>query len=197
VVDDLNLREPDPVEWDSYDEGGGKFKPLAPEGIYTVVEVAQPTIGSRDGYLSFTLANLKIVDEGPGKDQEIRFADISTKKWPNRNGSSMGDYLRAHGVVLQGKPTNDDYKAAVGAVNGRPFKVSVVWNGRCPVCATYFRKADSYPTKDDGTKQSFMDCPNGCKDPSGVLNEATGEVRASRVFANLKVGWFVSAVSKK
>lgn len=196
MVDDLNLKEPDPVNWDTYDEGGKKYKPLAPEGIYTVVETGQPTKGSRDGYLSFTLSNLKIVDEGPGKDQEIRFADISTKQWPGRNASSMGDFLRAHGVKLTGKPTNANYEEAVQAVNGRPFKVSVQWNGKCPVCGTYFRKAEVYPTRDDGTKQSFMDCPNGCKDPSGTLDEKTGEVRAARVFANLRVGWFVSAIGK-
>lgn len=194
MVNDTMLHAPDPVDWSTYDDGGKKFVPLAPEGEYTVQETDAPTQGVRDGYLTFTLAPLKILDKGPGEGQEIRFADISTKKWPKRNGSSMGDYLRAKGVSLQGTPSNEQYIAAVKAVTTRPFRISVRWNGKCQVCGSYFRGAAAYPVREDGSPQSYMDCPNGCKDPSGTLIEGTDEVRPSRVFANLRVGFFKVAV---
>lgn len=192
MVDDQKLREPDPVDWDSYEDGGKKFVPLAPEGIYTVAESGPPTLEiTDDGYLTYVLSPLKIVDEGPGKGQEIRYTRISTKQWPGRNASSMGDYLRAKGIKLQGKPTNEMYQQAVMAATNLPFQINASWKGRCPACKNYFKRAEVYPTREDGTKQSYMDCPNGCKDPEGVVNEETGEVRPARVFANLTVGWFV------
>lgn len=186
----VELREPDPLKWDEYAgttaSPQGDAKPrfvLAPKGVYTVLAKDRPTKGAtREGYLQYELGNLILSAPGqPYDNQEIRYTRVNTKRWPNREASSLADYLVAHGD--QTKPnTNAEYEAAVERVWATPAQVRVNWRGRCKSCGFEIKGYDDFPTRDDGSKASIVDCPT-CK---------ANDNQERPIFANLEIKAFLT-----
>lgn len=158
-VNTTQLREPDPIAADAYVDGGGKVIPIPPKGVYTLVTDPQIEWGATsDGYLQATLTH-KVQDPGKPWDQHaVRYHRISTKKWPNREGSSMADYIRAHGVPTL--PTsNAQYQATVQALAGRPFEAGIDWEIYNSALNLNLKGMDAFPTLPSGEKQDWVSNP--------------------------------------
>ena len=184
-INSLNLREPDPIDYDNYDSGERKAVVLPPKGVYTISVAAKPeAAATKDNYLMINFPSLMIQAPGTAYDlAEIRFTKKSVKKYANREGTPLGDFLLAFG--LKGQRTNEDYVNAALATENRSFTSSVDWRGYCSGCSTeHAKKMEDFPIGADGQRQQWMDCPSGCVDQTDP-----NAPRPKRVWANLTLGW--------
>jgi hypothetical protein len=157
-VNTTDLREPDPIAADGYVDGGGKVIPIPPKGTYTLTTTNIEWGADRDGYLQATMTH-KVNDAGKAHDQhEVRYHRISTKKWPNREASSMGDYIRAFGV--RELPTsNTQYQAVVNSLAGRPFEAGLDWEIYNQEKGVQLKGMDSFPETAGGGRQDWVPDP--------------------------------------
>lgn len=175
MADVNQAKAPDAIDWSNYSDGKTIIPaPLAGEVGLQTTKVDWGT--TRDGYLQAVLS-VKVI--APGKDgdgHEAGFIRVSTKKWPNRNGSPMGDYLRAHGVAAA-PTTNEEYTSLVNATIGRAADAAVDRRGWDKVTSTPYEDAAFIV---DGKPVNFLQLENPER----------------RVFANLNVRFFKSAIKK-
>jgi hypothetical protein len=178
-VNTTQLREPDPIGAGEYVDGGGKIAPPPPKGTHNLVATAAEWGADKEGYLQATLT-AKVVAPGlPHDGHEIRYWRISTKRWPNRAGSSMGDFVRAHGVPTL--PTdNAGYKAIVESLLNRPFEGGIDWE--------IYNGGENKNVTVKGM-ESFPDLPGGGKQDY-VVDPANGK----KVYARARVTFTVSKV---
>jgi hypothetical protein len=161
-ISQLNLKEPDPVDWADYAPASSGPQAPPPAGTYTVVAPDKFSYGANaEGRLVVTVDPLKIV--GPTNvDKVVRFTRVSSKKYSNRNASPVGDYLRAHGIQLQGNPSNQDIADAVEQTAGRPFTIDLDWEGYDKEAGeTVYRTMDEFPDDGKGGKQFIVKTPTG------------------------------------
>lgn len=192
MAEDINTTQiapPDPLDFNEVDENLAKprkaFK--LPDGgkVYTGIirSVDQLAKGrtKRTGHLQYELKDLEIVAPGQPEDAfKIRFGTyINTMKSQLAGrGSSMIEYLRAHGY--QGRPTTDaEYEGAVPLTVGRPFPFYANWEARCKQCNWKLKGFSKFPVAADGTRVSRVTCPN-CSTADAPVT----------VFANLIVSSF-------
>ena len=177
MADVNQAKAPDQIDWSDYNDGGGKgfvAPPLAGEVGLQTTAIEWGT--TKDDYLQATLT-VKVVAPGQeGDGHEARFIKLSTKKWPNRNGSPMGDYLRAHGIT-SAPTTNAEYQSLVNATKDRVAMAAVNRRGWDKNTQTSYEDAAFVV---DGKPVTFLQLENPER----------------RVFANLNVRYFKSAIAK-
>ena len=164
-INNLELKPPDPIDWDDTGSKGGSFK-LVPKGEYTLVAREMPEKGAtREGYLQFKFKTLYIVAPGtPYDSQEVRYTNVNTKNWPNRKGSSFSDFLLAAGIAFR-PTTNEEYEAAIAATLNVPFRARLDWEAVCKEGNYHYRLKgmENFPTDAEGAKISSFNCPECAK----------------------------------
>lgn len=185
----MNLIEPEQVELDTYQDGGGSGKSFAPpdEGKYTgrLPMITEENFGpTNEGYLKLKI-DFDIADAPPrtdGAPQQIKYASFSAKKYKNRNGSQMLDLIRACGVTPTAN-TNEYLKQTLKGLSGQTFQFQLVWEA-------YNKDAD----ENINGQENFPPDPNNAgKRLSYVIDPYDN---TKRWFANAKVKYTISAVGK-
>lgn len=191
-VAQTNLVAFDPINYDSYQDGGGSGKSFAPppEGRYTgkapiIKDDGSDTISENnsfgrtaEGYLKLNLDGVELLD-GPNPGYKIRFQTISSKKMKNREASQVLDFLRACGVAA--RPTNEkELRQACKLASGRPFQFQLNW--------------EAY-NKDTQENYTILDA---ARDAQGnTLSYVTDPYDSQkRWFFNGKIRYFVSALKQ-
>lgn len=148
------------AEWDTYDVGGDS-KPLPPEGTYlmrskTPLDPKEDLSVGKDGQL--IIRNDPTIIAGPAAGYVCKYNRVSTKRYANRNASPAGDYLKAIGY--RGQPTTpNEYADAAAAVAGQTFEAETQWRARDKDTGFEVKGMENFPTKPDGTRQSWVAAP--------------------------------------
>ncbi len=196
-INDLNgLREPDPIEWDSYDPGrtgGGSFV-LPPKGAYTLLFTGEPKrVPHKEGYLQYELTPITVIDPGkPWDGYQFNYSKVNTKQWSGRNASSIGDYLLSVGgeaaLTVDGRyPTsNDDYINVVEGLVNPQFRAFLDQRAWCKTCnngkGRAWKGMASIPEDADGNKVTRFNCPSCSTEGNPVT-----------VFVNVQISSFIPA----
>ena len=177
-VSQLNLAQPDSINWDEYQDGGKGFAP-PPAGRYWGIAPESFTFKpTQERKLMAVIDPITIAPGQEGAGYQVRFSNASVKKFEKREGSMLGDYLRSHGIVSQPR-TNEEYAALVESTAGRQFEFMLNWEAYCKQCQTTAAKGfKNFPNDGNGGKVSKIKCPH-CD---------------TEVYANGKATAFISAV---
>lgn len=173
----INLDAVEQANYEDYQDAQTR-KPTPPAGIY---DVQLPTEfkykKGNAGQLIILLDPLKIVG-GEHDGRELRFTQVSTKKFKNVNASQAADVLRNVGSVAQ-PSTVEEWREAYENIAGEvATNVRCIWRGYDKETQVeYDEKA--FPVLEDGTRQDFLELVS--------VNPATGEEATRRVWANLNV----------
>lgn len=212
----MNLREPEQVDWDNYNSGS-KFAPPPPAldangkpiVYYGVVGEAKEDEPDR-GFLSFLLDPIKIVRSGNGADgYSIRFTRASVRPFTKKDASGeevpvkgnpnkLANFLRA--VGLQVKPqTNSDYRAAVKAASGRTFPFTIDWEAYNKDTGERVKGYLSFPEDPErpGQRKAILKAGDVVteRDNKGVIT-GTRTVQSEVLFANARLRYFQDATPK-
>jgi hypothetical protein len=172
------LAAPDPIEggWDNYQDGG-QGRPVPPAGKYfgrapDTFEFSK----TREDQLQVLIDPVIIVQaDEVSNDYPVRFTRASAKKFPRRNGSMMGDYLRAHGSAARPE-SPQDYADAVEETAGRVFPFVADWEAYCKECQTSIKGMSNFPADGNGGHSPRTKC-SGCEKP---------------LYANLRINYFIA-----
>lgn len=191
-VAQTNLVAFDPIDFDQYEDGGGKDFSTPPEGRYVgrapiikddgtdVISDTNSFGRTAEGYLKLNLDGVTLVD-GPKPGYAIRYQTISSKKYKARNGSQVLDFLRACGIAA--RPQSDaELRAACKMASNRTFSFQLVWEG--------FNKS---------TEENFgiAECDTDPNDPTKKLSYMTDPYDPTkRWFANGRIRYFISAIKQ-
>jgi hypothetical protein len=183
-VSQLNLREPDLINFDKYQDGGNSFTP-PPEGKYfgQVSPITDEAFGATgEGYLKLTVPEITIVNAQTGNGYKVKYTQLSSKKYAKREGSQFLDFLRAAGIAA--RPTsNEELKSAAKMASGRVVQFQLIW--------------EAY---DKNTKQSTSGYENFPVDPADASKRLTYVLDTidenKKWYANGKVRYFISAINK-
>ncbi len=187
----LGLVEVEPVDYEQYQEttgGGGQSYAPPPEGKYTGrVTITDEDFGAtKEGFLKVSFKEIEIIgsENGQGVGYKIKYQmPLSAKKYSNREGNSIIDFIRACGLPLRPK-SNEEYIAAVKMASGKPFKFQLMW--------------EAYSTNmDPNTIKGETNFPFDPQDPEKRqpwVQDPTDEKK--RIFANGKVKYYISAIQK-
>ena len=186
-INDVSVKPPDPIDLETYDsgakKGSGKQVFLPEKGRYQFEVVGvdcTETTRTQEGYLKAVLT-LKTINPGqPSDGHEIRYVNVSTKRYSNRNGSGMMDFLRAVGYT--GLPSTDaEYVALANAAMGRTIEAGVNWEAQDPDTREALAKdMNDFPVI-DGKRQQYLTRKD---DPEN-----------KRVWARARVTYYVSKVA--
>lgn len=191
----MELTEPDPIDFEKYQDGstGQSYAP-PPEGQYVAKapifrDNGTTTIGpdnsfgaTKAGYLKVAIDPIEIV--GPTNEgYKVRFASLSAKKYSNREGNQILDFLRACGLPIRPK-TNDEYKSAIKMASGKVFKFGLVWEAYIKDTEQTIKGQDNFP----------LDPQDPTKRLSYVVDEFDPK---KKHYANGKVKYYVSAIQKQ
>lgn len=191
-VAQMNLTPFDILDFDSYEEGGGSGKSYAPpaEGRYTgrvvIKDDGTDTISetnsfgrTAEGYLKLRLDPIEIL-EASANGYQVRFTNLSSKKYAKRNGSQVYDFLRACGI--DARPKNEaELRAALKSASGRPFQFQLIWEAYNKDTQESTSGVENFPKDESGNPQPW------------VRDEFDSN---KRWFANGKVRYFISALKK-
>ena len=188
-----NLKPFDAIDFENYKDGGGSGKSFAPppEGRYTgrvpiikddgtdVFSDTNDFGRTQEGYLKLRLDPITVID---AKDYQIRFTNLSSKKFKNREGSQVLDLLRSCGIAA--RPQSEaELRSALKMASNRTFQFQLVWEAYNKDAQESYSGMDSgiFKKNEDGTYQPYVTDPyDGTK----------------RWWANGKVRYFVSALNK-
>lgn len=184
----MNLVEPDEIDFENYAEsasGSGQSYAPPPEGRYVgkaPIFTDECFGATQAGYLKVSIPEIEIV--GPsGAGYKIRYQmPLSAKKYSNREGNSIIDFLRACGIPVRPK-TNDEYKSAVKMASNKTFQFGLVWEA--------YNKDTQETTKGE---ENFPVDPQDATKHQPWFPDPYDEKK--RVFANGKVKYYVSAITK-
>lgn len=181
-VSQMSLLEPDLILFEKYEDGNKSFGP-PPEGRYFARIPVFPSnddpavFGSTQaGYLKINIPPIEVV----GTDYKIRFTSLSAKKYSNREGNQIIDFVRACGLDLR-PTTNEEYKAAVRQCSGRTAQFGLVWEAYNKADQTTTKGAKNFPVGEDGKPQSWL--PDPYED-------------GKKIYANGKVQFWISGLQK-
>lgn len=183
-ITQLNLVEPEQINFDKYQDGGNSSFAPPPEGRYfgKAPTITDESFGAtKEGYLKVTLDPIEIVNDPTHTGYKIRFTTLSVKKYKNREGSQVMDFLRSVGLNVRPK-TNEEYKAAMKQASGRTFQFALIW--------------ESYNKDTQETTSGMDNFPPDPQNPDRKLPYVVDPFDATkRWWANGKVRYFVSAVT--
>lgn len=182
-VAQLNLTPLNAIDYSNYKDGAAGSAP-PPEGKYfgRVGTIEESNFGAtKEGNLKITLPDVELVNNAEGNGYKIRFASLSSKKYKNREGSQMADFLRACGIPVQPK-TNEEMKAAFKMASNRQFQFQGVWEAYNKDTQTNISGEASFPLGADGKRQSF------------IIDEFDP---SKKWYANLKIKYTISALGKE
>ncbi len=158
------------------------------EGRYTgrigaILDDGSDTISSTnsfgrtaEGYLKVELPEIEILDQA-ANGYKVKYTRLSSKKYSNRNGSQVMDFLRACGMDVRPK-TEAELRAALKLTAGRPFQFQLVWEAYNKDTQETISGAANFPKDGNNQPQPFI------RDEYDT---------SKRWFANGKVRYFVSA----
>ncbi len=194
-VAQTNLASFDIIDFDNYQDGGGSGKSYAPpvEGQYmgkvpaikddgTDVLSATNDFGrTQEGYLKFRLDPVELV----GVEYTIKYQQpFSSKKYKNREGSQVFDFLRACGIAA--RPKNEqELRQAIKMASGRTFKFSLVWEA--------YNKSSQESVSGQANFPEITDAAGKVTNQPWIRDEFDSNIR---YFANGKIRYFVSAITK-
>lgn len=179
----LNLRKPEPTNWDNYPPGGAVRKRPHQPGTYTFRAPALKDIkfDTQDGYLRF-VNKAVIVDADPERDDMV--FDYVTNK-PYRTGkrqgaSRMGDFLLAVGSEAQPQDHEEWAEAVEEATEGM-FSAILDWDA-------YDKDSDREVAS---TATDFPEDPNnpGERLPYVEVERADGSIK--RIAARQRIKFYV------
>lgn len=173
----INLDAVEQANYEDYQDAQTR-KPTPPPGLYDVQLPGEFKYkkGSA-GQLIILMDPLKIVG-GDADGRDIRFTQVSTKKFSNVNASQAADVLRNVGSVAQPHTVKDWQDAFENIAGQVATNVRCVWSGYDKITKTeYDEKA--FPMGADGTRQDYFDVE--------AVDPNTGETTTRRVWANLRV----------
>ena len=200
-MNQMNLKEPDQLNWDGYASGSQWVAPppaLGPDGKPIVYFGQVPPLGEKafgvtdEGYRQYDIDPITLVRAGEGVNgYKIRFTRVTTKKF-QKNGtpidaSSVGNYLRACGIT--NKPQkNAEYDAAVKATQGKTPGFTVDWEARSKDTGEKIKGYVNFPDDPErpGQKKAILKSGDVYKDETGALKAVQAEV----MFANVRVRYF-------
>lgn len=173
----INLEAVEQANYTDYQDAQTR-KPTPPSGVYDLQLPGEFKYKKGNaGQLIIALDPLKIVG-GEHDGRDVRFTQVSTKKFKNVNASQAVDLLRNLGSVAQPSTVKEWQEAMEGVAGEIATKVLCIWRGYDKVTQMeYDEKA--FPLLEDGTRQDFLTLTS--------INAETGEVSDRRVWANLNV----------
>lgn len=182
-VAQLNLVEPDQIDFDKYEDGGGKSYGPPAEGRYfakvPLIPVSDdPAVfqSTREGYLKIKVDPLAVV----GTEYNVRFTTLSAKKYSNREGNQILDFIHACGLDLRPK-TNEEYKQAVRLCSGKTAQFGLIWEAYNKDTEETTKGAKNFPVGNDGKPQSWLQDPYDSN---------------KKIYANGRVQYWISALAK-
>lgn len=134
--------------------------------------------------MKLNLDPIKITNpNAAGDGYEVKYQSLSAKKYKNREGSQMADFLRACGVGAR-PTTNDQMRSALKMCSGRKFQFGLVWE--------VYNKTTQERTSGEAN------FPVDPQDPTKHLSYINDPYeQGKKWFANGKVKYFVSAIGTK
>ena len=204
-ISQLNLKEPDPVDWENYNPVS-KFIPppqaKGADGRFILYYGQAPTVfeeGATDeGLLDMLIDPIKVVKSSNGADgYAVRFTHASVKQYERNgklsNASKLGNYLKACGITA--KPQrNAEYVAATKQTAGRVFPMNLDWQARNKDTGEVVQGYDNFPEdpKRPGQKKAILHAGDVVtdRDMKGVI---TGKrvIESEVLFANARLKYFV------
>ena len=183
-VAQLNLVEPELIDFDKYQDGGNTSYAPPPEGRYfgKAPIITDESFGAtKEGLLKLSLDPIEIVNDAKHSGYKVRFTSLSVKKYKNREGNQMMDFLRACGLNLRPK-NNQEYIAALKQASGRTFQFALIW--------------EAYNKDTEERTSGYDNFPPDPQNPDQKLPYIVDQYDPTkRWWANGKVRYFVSAVS--
>jgi len=161
----LNLRPQAPVDWDTYEVGGG-VGPVPPEGEYWGQAPQDFTFSAtEEGALQVLIDPITLVNVEKHPQFEgypVRFTRASNKLKTKkdgtaRNASMMGDYLLSHGLLARPQ-THEEYAQAVEMTAGRVFPFVLGNEAYCKDCDVTLR-GQQIGKGEDGLPLTEVLCP--------------------------------------
>ena len=185
-VAQTNLVELDPLNWDEYKDSsdlGSKYAPPSEGKYFATAPIITDSnfTATREGYLKCNLEPFKVLNPGKeGDGYEVKYQSLSAKKYKNREGSQMADFLRACGVAAR-PATNDQMRTALKMCSGRRFQFGLVW--------------EAYNKITQESTSGMENFPIDPQDPTKHLSYINDPYeQGKRWFANGRVKYFVSAI---
>ncbi len=175
----------DPIDFEKYEDGGqSKSYAPPPEGRYfgRAPVITDESFGlTQAGYLKVTVDPIEIVNDPGNSGYKVRFTNLSAKKYSNREGSQVMDFLRACGI--NARPKNvDELKAALKSASGRTFQFHLIW--------------EAYNKDSQESTQGWENFPINPQNPEQRLPYVIDQFDTTkRWYANGRARYFVSAVS--
>lgn len=173
----INLDAVEQANYEDYQDAQTR-KPTPPPGIY---DLQLPTEfkykKGNAGQLIIALDPLKIVG-GEHDGRELRFTQVSTKKFKNVNASQAVDVLRNVGSVAQPATVKDWQEAMENIAGQTASSVRCIWRGYDKQTQTEYDE-NAFPMLEGGGRQDFLELQD--------VNPETCEVKTRRVWANLNV----------
>jgi hypothetical protein len=200
----LNLREPEQLDWDALAKGStyqapppaydNQGRPIVFYGQASPV-VTDPT---KEGYLQILLDPIKVVKSGAADGTLIRFTRVSTRPFmkngePMRgNPNSLANYLRS--AQVSAKPQNNaDYVAAVKATAGKTFSFTADWEAYNKDTGETIKGYLNFPDDPErpGQKKSILKAGDVVTERDSKGNViGTKTVQSEVLFANLRLKFF-------
>lgn len=217
-IGQMNLKEPEPVNWEEYNSGSRFQAPppaLGPDGkpitYYGVVADAKEDTPD-EGYLNYILDPIKIVQAGTDNGYTLRFTRASvkpfTKKGPDGepiaikgNPNKLANLLRAAGLAVKPQ-TNADYRAAVKAVVAakKPVMFTIDWEAYNKDTGERVKGYLAFPDDPQrpGQKKAVLkagDVINEVDSKGNIIGTKT--VTSEVLFANARLRYFQDATPKR
>lgn len=195
----MDLKEPQPVEWDKIGGSNYQAPPRAKQGDKYITYFGQlPSLITTeevddDGYRQYVLDPIKLVKNGPGVDgTTIRFARVGLRPWKNGNNSAA---LLIKAAGINSKPSKTtEYDSAMKTLKGRVLPLTLDWSARNKETGETVRGYENFP--DDptrpGEKKSILHAGDTYRDANGIEQVVKSEV----LFANAQLRFFEAGRAK-
>lgn len=172
----------DVVDFDKYQDGQPSYAPPDEGKYFGKAPVIDDTAfgQTKENYLKVTIDPITICNNtAPAEGYKVRFTNLSAKKYKNREGSQVLDYLRACGIAA--RPTTvEELKSLIKSTSGRVFQFTLVWEAY-----------DKETQEETSGQENF---PVDPANPTKHLPYITKGDR--RVWANGRMRYTISAVGR-
>ncbi len=164
-VAQLNLKEPDQIDWSNYNPGSKYLPPPPAKGVdgkpityFGQLPKEFTFEADQEGYLQALVDPIVLTKNGQGVDgYSIRFTRVSVKQFQNKQGkpvnaSSFGNLLRAASSTAKPQK-NAEYEFALKQVGGRVVPFTIEWRAKNKDTGEEVKGYDNFP--DDPERPGF------------------------------------------